>query len=236
MNINTGRIGDLFKGNFLTEPRLLFKKLSQIKAFVFDWDGVFNNGVKDENGSSAFSEVDAMGTNLLRFNHYLRTGQVPVIAVISGEQNKAAVSLAKRERFNAVYYKMMHKIKALQHLCNEHNIEPYEVAFVFDDVLDFSMAQVCGLRIMVSRVCNPFLLDFVAENNLAEYITFADGGNHAVRESVELLTGLSGVYEETIEQRMQYSDNYQAYLKMRNKPETVFYTNVESEKIERISL
>lgn len=236
MNTDSSRIGDLFKGNFLTEPRLLFKKLSQVRAFVFDWDGVFNNGVKDEKGSSSFSEVDAMGTNLLRFNHYLRVGELPVTAIISGEQNIAAGVLAKREHFNAVYYKIPQKIKALHHLCSEHNIDPAEVAFVFDDVLDLSMAQWCGLRIMVSRECNPFLLEFVAENNLAEYITFADGGHHAIRETVELLMGLSGMYEETIEQRMQHADNYQAYLKLRNKPGPVFYTGKESDKIERVTL
>lgn len=236
MNTDTSRIGELFKGTFLTEPRLLFKKLSQVRAFVFDWDGVFNNGVKDENGSSSFSEVDAMGTNLLRFNHYLRTGQPPVTVIMSGEQNSDAMVLAKREHFNAVYYKVPQKLKALHHLCSEHNIDAAEVAFVFDDVLDLAMAQWCGLRIMVSRECNPFLLEFAAENNLAEYITFADGGNHAVRETVELLMGLSGMYEETIEQRMQHSDNYQAYLKLRNKPEPVFYTGIDSEKIERVKL
>ena len=47
-------------------------RLDKIKAFVFDWDGVFNNGAKDSEGASPFNEVDAMGTNLLRFNHHLR--------------------------------------------------------------------------------------------------------------------------------------------------------------------
>jgi 3-deoxy-D-manno-octulosonate 8-phosphate phosphatase (KDO 8-P phosphatase) len=236
MTIDTSQANDLFKGKFLEGPSSLFKKLSAVKAFVFDWDGVFNNGVKDEHGSSAFSEVDAMGTNLLRFNYYLRTGETPVIAIMSGEQNKAAFLLAKREHFHAVYYKIAHKIKALDHLCNTHHIKPSEVAFIFDDVLDFSVAQVCGLRIMVSRVCNPLLLDFAEKNKLADYVTFADGGNHAVRESVELLTGISGKYKETIEHRVQYSKDYSQYLEARNKPQPIFYTSIESEITEQTIL
>ena len=203
---------------------------------MFDWDGVFNNGIKDENGSSPFSEIDAMGTNLLRFNYYIRNAETPLIAIISGEKNNAAFTLAKREHFYAVYYKTANKIKSLDHLCRQNNIEPTQVAFIFDDVLDFSVAQLCGLRIMVARNCNPLLIHFAEKNKLADYITFADGGNHAVREAVELLTGLSGKYNETIEQRMHFTNNYQQYVALRNKPQPVFYTIINSEITEQTTL
>jgi len=224
MHIDHSQIINLFKGKFLTDVDAFAEKFSAIKAFVFDWDGVFNNGIKDDNGSSAFSEIDAMGTNLLRFNHFLCKGKTPVVAVISGEKNKAAFTLAKREHFNAVYYKFVHKISALDHLCKQHQLQYHEIAFVFDDVLDFSVANICGLRLMVSRNCNPLLVKFAQENNLADYQTFADGGNHAVREIVELLTGISGKYEETISQRMQFSETYKQYLQLRNEPEPSFYS------------
>src|SRR5690606_10938202 len=91
------KIIEQFKGQVQTTPELLREKLSGVKAFVFDWDGVFNDGMKDEKGSSRFSEVDSMGTNLLRFNHFLRSGELPITAIISGEKNQAAFTLAERE-------------------------------------------------------------------------------------------------------------------------------------------
>ena len=236
MNSDDSEIENLFKGKFLVTPSALAEKFLNIKAFVFDWDGVFNNGIKDENGSSAFSEIDAMGTNLLRFNYFLRNDETPVTAIISGEKNNAAFTLAKREHFNSVYYKTANKIKSLDHFCKQNNIEPTQVAFIFDDVLDFSVAQLCGLRIMIVRSCNPLLINFAEKNKLADYITFNDGGNHAVREAVELLTGLSGKYNETIEQRMHFTNNYQQYLEMRNKPQPTFYTSIDSEITEQTSL
>src|SRR5215207_7239956 len=93
---------EAFKGRFFLEPEELASRLHRVKAFVFDWDGVFNGGEKDEHGSSPFNEVDAMGTNLLRFNHHLRNNAQPAVAIITGENNKAAISFAKREHFNAV--------------------------------------------------------------------------------------------------------------------------------------
>jgi 3-deoxy-D-manno-octulosonate 8-phosphate phosphatase (KDO 8-P phosphatase) len=221
-----------FKGNFVTEPLEIQQKLFAIKAYVFDWDGVFNNGQKDWQGCSPFNEVDAMGTNLLRFNHWLRTGENPVIAVISGERNASAWALGKREHFHSLYSGFKYKLAALQHLCDQHGLAAQEVAFVMDDVLDFSVAAVCGLRVMVSRPANPLLVDFALRHHLVDYLTAHDGQNYAVRESVELLTGISGIYDETLEHRMNFTETYQQYLHQRNIPEPVFYTQKEFKIIE----
>ena len=221
-------IKSFFKGRFIASPDAIRQKLLGVKAFVFDWDGVFNNGVKDDNGSSPFNEVDAMGTNLLRFNHYLQHKTTPLTAIISGEKNKAAFTLAKREHFHTVYYSIKNKREALTHLCETHNIQPREVAFFFDDVLDLAMAEHCGLRIMLNRASNPLLINLVQQKNMVDYITASEGGNNGLREAVELLTGLSGLYEETIMQRVNNSEQYRQYLVMRNTPEAAFYTTIGS--------
>jgi 3-deoxy-D-manno-octulosonate 8-phosphate phosphatase (KDO 8-P phosphatase) len=44
------------------EPELL-RRLARTKAVLFDWDGVFNDGFKDAEGGSSFSEVGGMGVN-----------------------------------------------------------------------------------------------------------------------------------------------------------------------------
>src|SRR5690606_25525005 len=68
-------------GIFCVSPESFLKKSKSISAFIFDWDGVFNDGTKNENGSSPFGEVDAMGANLLRYSTYLRNGEMPVVAL-----------------------------------------------------------------------------------------------------------------------------------------------------------
>jgi 3-deoxy-D-manno-octulosonate 8-phosphate phosphatase (KDO 8-P phosphatase) len=57
-------------GIFVHPLQTLIKKFKGIKAFVFDWDGVFNNAQKNENKSSTFNEADSMGTNLIRYDYY----------------------------------------------------------------------------------------------------------------------------------------------------------------------
>ncbi len=232
-SVDFRQITDLFKGTFHASPVAIQEKLFKIKAYIFDWDGIFNNGMKDDKGSSPFSEVDAMGTNLLRFSHFLRKGANPSVAVVTGEKNNATFTFASREHFHAVYYSMKSKKESLQHLCAAHDIEAHEVAFFFDDVLDFSVAESCGLRIMINRACNPLLIDYAVRNNYVDYITAADGGNHGLREAAELLTGLSERYDDTITERMHFSEHYREYLDQRNIPTPSFYTMVNSEITER---
>jgi 3-deoxy-D-manno-octulosonate 8-phosphate phosphatase (KDO 8-P phosphatase) len=232
-DIDPNQIKNIFRGGFLTQPLAIREKLFKMKAFVFDWDGVFNNGFKDSSGSSPFNEVDSMGINMLRFNYYLRKGHNPLTGIISGEKNTAAFTLARREHFHSVYSSMKNKKDALLHFCAAHDIAPDEVAYFFDDVLDLSIAEVCGLRIMVGRDCNPFFINLVFENELADYITAADGGSNAIREAVELLIGLTGDYNDTIMQRVKYSDNYRTYIETRNKPQPVFYTVSDSQITEQ---
>ena len=71
-------------GVFLTDTTQISLKLKSIKAFVFDWDGVFNNAVKNENKSSTFNEADSMGTNLVLFIYFLLNNKMPACAIISG--------------------------------------------------------------------------------------------------------------------------------------------------------
>lgn len=234
MNLEANQINEFFKGTFLTDFTLIRQKFFNAKAFVFDWDGVFNDGYKNESGSSFFSEVDSMGVNLLRFNYYLRTKQLPVVAIVSGEKNNAAFKFAAREHFDAVYYKMTDKTQAFEHLCNKYSLHAAEIVWVFDDVPDLSFAGKAGLRIMVSRAVDSLLPVFVKRHQLADYITFFNGGRHAVRELTDLLIGLSGNSDETITNRFEFSSVYRKYLGLRNEPETTFYTNVESVITEQI--
>ncbi len=227
-------IQDLFKGSFLTKPEVILEKMLKIKAFVFDWDGVFNNGFKDAGGSSPFNEVDSMGINMLRYNYFMRKGTNPVAAIISGEKNEASFTLAKREHFQGAYFKIKNKKEALHHLCNVHAIEPHEVAFFFDDILDLSIAELCGLRIMIGRDSNPMFTKLVKEKKLADYITSCNGGDNGIREAVELLIGLTGQYNNTIMHRVMWSDNYRDYITERDTLTTTFYTLIGSEIIKNI--
>lgn len=221
-------------GRFVTDAAHISLKLENTKAFIFDWDGVFNNGQKNANGGSPFSEVDSMGSNLLRFSYFLKHSSLPLTAIISGEKNDTAFYFCERECFHYSFYKIANKIEAMNFICEQKGISPNQIAYVFDDVLDLSIAGQCGLRILVNHASNPLFMDYCIKNKMVDYITASDGNHYAVRETCELLMGLNGNFDEVINQRDKYSDQYNKYIQLRRAVKPEFYT-VKEGKIEAIS-
>lgn len=212
-------------GQFITPVEVLTEKLRSVRAIVFDWDGVFNNGIKTESGSSSFSEIDSMGTNLLRFGLWLHhNGQLPVAAVITGVVNDLAETLVRREHFHAYYAQAKHKIDVLHHLLNQHSLQPHEVAFFFDDALDLSVAEVAGVRILVRREANPLFTNYVIQHGLADYVTANQSGQFAIRESSELLLGLLGQFDTVMDERLRYKPVYDQYYKQRQAVNPTYWT------------
>ncbi len=217
-------IEKLFKGKFLIPPAKILAKLDKVKAYIFDWDGVFNNGQKDERNTSLFNEIDAMGINMLRFNHYQRKGSMPIFGIITGERNSASHSFSDREHMDFVYYKIKHKSTALEHVCKKYSLQPDEVLFVFDDILDLDVAAKVGVRMMISRPANPLVIKYAEDRQLMDYLTACDSSNHALREIMEMLIGLTGRYDETLDARIAYNALYREYISLRNSLHTEYYT------------
>ena len=211
-------------GKLLIDPAEFSSRLSGIKAFLFDWDGVFNNGEKNIDGHSVYSETDSMGINMMRFHYHLQKKVMPVCAVISGEHNRLSYKWAQRENLHAVYAGIKHKEVALDDICKTHHLQPEEVLFVYDDVLDLSLAAKAGLRLLVRHAGNPAFESFCIKHQLADYISQQEGGHHAVREISEVVMQYSGDYDLTIQHRMEYSQAYLDYLEARNKIKTPFLT------------
>jgi len=200
---------------FLTPAALIAERLRAVRAVVFDWDGVFNTGVKGAGAPSAFSEPDSMGTNLLRYAIWRVCGSMPVCAIVSGEDNETARRFATREHFHEIYTGVRHKSEAIADLCTAYEFSSENIAFVFDDINDLGVAAKCGVRIMVRRDASPLLQDFVAMNSLCDYITANEAGRYPVRETAELLVGLLGEYDSAVASRVALDGSYEAYFSER---------------------
>jgi 3-deoxy-D-manno-octulosonate 8-phosphate phosphatase (KDO 8-P phosphatase) len=227
---NTENIFTGLGGTFCRPFAEFRQRLSQIKAYVFDWDGVFNDGAKTGQGGSSFSEVDAMGTNMLRFGHWLKFGQVPFVGIITGEDNPTALYLAQREKFHALYFKSTNKLMAFNHFLTSNNLQAEQIAFVYDDVLDLGVAERCGLRLLVKHSASPLFQSYTIKNNIAEYITAHD--NHGVREVCELILGSLEKYDEAVGYRGDFDVIYQHYLDERQRIGTEVFLTKEGKVVD----
>lgn len=220
---NTEEIFVSLGGNFLSSFEAIKKTAQITKGYIFDWDGVFNDGYKHGGDGSPFSEPASMGLNMLRFSTYMRTGITPNLFILTGENNSSAVELGRRENFTAIYKRVKNKSLALKHVEEVFGVQPNELLFVFDDILDLNVADATGLRMMVNRKASPLLSSKVIREGWADYITSCQGGDHAVREICELMIALNENYDDVVEHRMAFSSQYQNYLDNRNQVAPQFF-------------
>jgi len=211
-------------GEFLCPISDFQAKLSKIKAFVFDWDGVFNAGIKGKNVSSTFAEPDSLGLNILRFGYSLLHDEIPVTGIITGMSNDSALIFAEREHLHVVHQGYKNKYDALVEFCQHYQLSFDQVAYCFDDVLDIPVCKHVGLRFMVRRAGSPLFEDYMKRNNLVDYLTANEGAAYAVREVSELILGVYGVYDQVIDYRVEFEGKYESYFNARNQLPTSFYT------------
>ena len=216
-------------GTCIADSKTIVRKLGRIRALIFDWDGVFHSGRKNGDGESTFSEVDSMGVNMVRFAYYLKNGSIPYTAIVTGEDNRTAHYFAKREHFDHVFYKIKNKVEMLDWLKENKGFANEEVLFVFDDILDLSVARICGLRFLVEQEASFMFKQYCIDNHLCDYISKNNANNHAVREIAELILSLLGVYNKVIEKRIAYATEYTDYYSDRNSLETVIATLKDGE-------
>ena len=220
-------------GTFVARPAEFARGLEQIKALLFDWDGVFNRGTKGHGAASSFSEADSMGTNMLRFGLWRRNNALPAAVIVTGESNPTATEFAQREHFDAVYMGVRSKQQVIRHLVEERALEPDDLAWIFDDINDLGVAAECALRVLVRRSASPLLREYVIEQGLCDYITASDAGDYAVREACELMLGLMGEFENVVQARTAVDESYETYFGLRQQVNTQFYVEREGAIVPR---
>jgi len=203
--------------SFITTASKLTKKLNEVEGLIFDWDGVFNSGIKSGEFTSTFSEVDSMGINMLRFAYWLKHKKIPYTAIISGQNSQTAVEFAKREHFNEIFCSFKDKKQTLPIIKNTAKLKAGKLCFVFDDIIDVTVAMKCHVSFLIRRKSNPLFVEFIKNNKYADYISANSGSENALREISELITGLLGLFDEVLKNRINFSDTYQNYFEERNK-------------------
>jgi 3-deoxy-D-manno-octulosonate 8-phosphate phosphatase (KDO 8-P phosphatase) len=213
-----GEVAQIFGAErFATAPAALAERLARCRAVVLDWDGVLGTGQKGPGAPAAFNEIDAMGLNLLRYALWRRGGAtaVPPMVIISGQRDPAALAFAERDRLDALYMGFLDKRLALEHLCEARGLEPSELLFVFDDVIDLGMAERCGARFLVARPAMPLVEAFARRRGLCDYVVRAPAGAGAAREACEVALALLHADEEVFAARGWFHASYRSYLEAR---------------------
>lgn len=153
----------------------MLDKLSQIKAFIFDVDGVLTDGLV---------HVTETGEQLRRFS--IKDGyalQLAVkrgfpIAIISGGRSQSVVSRLKGLGIQDIYIGVDTKLDAFEEFLLIHDLQPDQVMYMGDDIPDHPVMQKVGLPVCPADAAEEI-------KSISRYISPIKGGAGCVRDVIE---------------------------------------------------
>ena len=150
-------------------------KLHDIKAFVFDVDGVFTDGsvLVTESG-------DLLRAHNAKDGYAIRSAVLAgyPIGIISGGTSATITLRFQMLGIEDIYLGAYTKTEALEDFCRKHGLETSQVLYMGDDIPDLMVMRACGLA------CCP--ADAVEEvRRASDYISPSVGGRGCVRDVVE---------------------------------------------------
>ncbi len=155
----------------------LKKKLSKIKLFLTDVDGVLTDGglyyTNDGLVMKKFQVKDGMGTRLLR-DAGIKTG------LISTDTSELMKLRGERVKMDYLEIGIWDKDRVMHEICAELKIKPENVGFIGDDVNDLEILKEVGFA-----ACPNDAVEKVKK--VSHYICKKNGGEGAYREVCDLI-------------------------------------------------
>ncbi len=159
-------------------------KLHDIKAFVFDFDGVMTDGsvwtFGDRETVRAGNIKDGFALQYAKKKGY-------ITAVLSG-----ATSLSINNRMEAlgtspddIMTGCANKIEAYKQFLQRHNLTESQVLFMGDDLPDYEIMQHAGVSTCPADAAEEI-------KQIADYISIYAGGHGCVRDVIEQTLRLHG--------------------------------------------
>ena len=163
-------------------------RLAKIELLLLDVDGVLTDGgiIYSDSGEQTkkFNAKDGLGLNLLM------TAGIKV-GIISGLSSKALEHRCNKLGITLLFAGIKNKSKVLNSIITQTGINPDQMAFVGDDLIDLPIMKRVGFSFCVADACDDV-------KNHCDFITNNKGGHGAVREVCENILKAKGVWEDIL--------------------------------------
>ena len=164
-------------------------RAARVRLLLLDCDGVLTDGritpVPGGDELKSFHTHDGHGLVMLH-RAGLRSG------IISGRSSRLVEMRAADLGITYVRQGALDKLSVFDALLAEASVEPSQIAYVGDDVVDIPLMRRSGLAVAVADA-TPDTRD------AAHYVTRLPGGHGAVREVCELILKAQGLWDELME-------------------------------------
>lgn len=162
------------------------QKLKNIKAFVFDVDGVFTDGsvylMPDKSMCRVMNVLDGYAVVKAVKNDYK-------ICVITGGDDASVRNRINYLGITDYYAKISHKLEKFEEFKLKYGLKNEEILTMGDDIPDMGILRASGIS-----TCPVNAVPEVKD--VAEYISPVYGGKGAVRDVIEQVMKIQGKWHE----------------------------------------
>ncbi|HYL72864.1 MAG TPA: HAD hydrolase family protein [Bryobacteraceae bacterium] len=174
----------------------------KIKLLLFDVDGVLTDGklffLPDRQNTAGMSQLSAQGSIEFKGFH-AHDGVAVSLARVGGlrtglitKRFSETVALRARDlKLEFVHQGTQDKGAALEEIAKQAGLNPDEIAFVGDDIVDLPAMRAGGLAIAVKNARSEVKKE-------AHYVTPHAGGEGALRDAVELVLKAQGKWKKAL--------------------------------------
>lgn len=160
----------------------MLARLKDIKAFVFDVDGVLTDGtaIASESGDllRRFNIKDGYALQLAQKKGYL-------IAIISGSGGPATTKRFENLGLQHVFLRVGNKVPVFEQFLAENNLKAEDILYMGDDLPDFEVMKLVGIA-----TCPNDAVEEIKQ--ISHYISPRKGGDCAVRDVIEKVLKVQG--------------------------------------------
>jgi len=149
-------------------------KLKDIKAMLFDVDGVFSKEIFVVENGELNRTMNAKDGFSIRY----ATEQGFLIGIITGGNSNSVKIRFQELGITDIYMAQRHKIDAFDDFCAKYNILPENIMYMGDDLPDYEVMKKVGLAVAPADAAQEI-------KSIATYISAYNGGEGCVRDIVE---------------------------------------------------
>jgi len=160
--------------------------LRNIKAFVFDVDGVFTDGQIYLDPSGEFVRSVNMKDGYA-VAYALKQGYT--IGIISGGSSDAMKKRFQYLGITDIYLGSRDKVNDFEDFYFKYGLKPEEILYMGDDLPDYEVMQIAGLATCPSDAAEEI-------KAISKYISTFPGGRGCVRDVIEQVLRLQGKWKQ----------------------------------------